>query len=619
MVNSVNKGFLNQHKTFFVLLLIGLLMRILFIEFQGLSNDELSAWYRTRFEMGEEFWKLGVSQGDMHPAFYQVVLWIWVRIFGDSEFSLRSTSLLFFIANLTLIYSIGRRFFSKYTGNLIAAFYASLGFLIINTTTARPYNSGVFFLLLAFYLILLLREKKSSFGFINTFWLFIAFFGAMTSHYFAFLSVGILGVCGLFYADKEARKYVFISGISAIVVFLFLHFSITQEQLSQGGLGWLSAPSFWWFIDFSTQLFQNSIGILMLGLGIIFFVKKGNTTPNSHQGFSLMVMFSISIVAYFISIIYTPILRELVFQFIIPFAFFGIVGPVVIEKQEGLSTKVKQFMPWLIVLVFSVHSIFVYQLFEPIHYGVFREIAENQLQVEKKYGKEKITYAQNTNNIDYLNYYLKDSTLHEDIKDWSQGETVIQLNKRVQNAQTPYFLYNWTNNYHVPMYLECIRRAFPRLARKKLYFNSGTYLYSRNLMDNSFDQRFLYDVDEGGLFEGEEFFVDGLFTVGDLRSQRNPGEYFLLEAKGSVESANRFYIVIQAEDENGELLMEGENAVMYWAYNQQELTPGVGMKEMFTAFELPKKLKNTDKIKIYCWNPDKGTILFNNLKLYAVK
>lgn len=615
----MNKGFLHQHKTFIVLLLIGLIMRLLFIDYQGLSNDELSAWYRTRFEMGDEFWKLGVSQGDMHPAFYQILLWFWVRVFGDSELSLRSTSLLFYLLNLILIYQIGIRFFSKYTGNLITAFYASLGFLIVNTTTARPYNSGVFFLLLAFYMILLLREKKSHFGFLNTFILFAAFLGAMTSHYFAFLSVGILGVCGLFYVEKPARKHLFIAGGLALIVFSYLHLSITREQLSQGGLGWLSAPGFWWFIDFSKQLFQNSIGMLLVGLGLIYFVKKGNSQPNSHQGFSLLVMFFISFVAYFISLFYTPILRELVFQFILPFAFFGFIGPVFLEKREGEKGRLRQFMPYAIVAIFCVHSIFMYDLFQPVHYGVFREIAENQIQVEKKYGKEKITYAQNTNNLQYLNYYLKDSTLQEPITDWSKGETVMQLNNRVQNAQTPYFLYNWTNNYHVPMYLECIRRGFPRLARKKLYFNSGTYLYSRNLMDNSFDQRLLYEVDEGGLFEGDEFFIGGLYTVGELRDQKKTGEYFLVEAKGSVNGTNRFYIVIQAENEDGELLMEGENAVMYWAYNQQELTPGAGMKEMFTAFELPKQLKNTDKIKIYCWNPDKGTILLNNLKLYALK
>lgn len=619
MVSQTKGSFLSQHRVFLVLLLIGLLMRILFMEFQGLGNDELSAWYRTRYAMGDEFWKSAVSQGDMHPAFYQLMLWFWVRVFGDSEFSLRVPSLLFFVAILLLIYQIGRRFFSAFTGNLIVSFYVSLGFLIVHTTTARPYNSGVFFLLLAFYFILLLREKQATFGYGKAVLLGLAFLGAMTSHYFAFLSVGILGLAGLGYVGTSGRKFLFGAGFMALALFGFFHLPLTLEQFEKGGLGWLGTPSFWWFVDFTKQIFQNSLPMLLLGLALIYFTKKGTTQPNSHQGFSLLVLFFIAFVAYILSLVYTPILRELVFQFILPFAFFGFIGPLFLEVQHGFNDKLRSFMPFLVVAIFSMHSIFVYGVFEPIHYGVFKEIAENQKDVERKYGKERITYAQNTNNLAYLNYYLQDSTMQESIVDWAAPETLTQLNNRVKSARTPYFLYNWSNNYHSPMYLECIRREFPRLARKKIYFNSESHLYSRNLMDQSFDQRLIQDIDEGGLFEGDAFFISRVISVGELRAQRQAGEYFLLEAKGSVVGAKVFYLVVVAEDEKGATILQDNVPVMYWAYNQQALNPGAGMKEMFTAFSLPKSLKNTDQIKIYCWNPDKGTILLNNLKLYALK
>ena len=110
---SIREKFL-EHKIFWLVLFVGLILRLLFIEFQGLSNDELSAWYRTRYPMAETFWKLGVREGDMHPAFYQVLLWVWVRLFGDSDFSIRMTSLIFFGLNLGLLYKISCSFFSKY-------------------------------------------------------------------------------------------------------------------------------------------------------------------------------------------------------------------------------------------------------------------------------------------------------------------------------------------------------------------------------------------------------------------------------------------------------------------------------------------------------------------------
>ena len=616
-------NFWKDHKLFILLLFVGLVLRVLFIEFQGLSNDELSAWYRTRFPMGPEFWSAGVSQGDMHPAFYQVLLYYWVRFFGDSEFSLRATSLLFFTLNLSLIYRIGCRFYSKYTGLIISAFYVSLGFLIVNTTTARPYNSGVFFLLLAFYLILLLKEKRSNFGLFNVVWLVLAFFGAMTSHYFAFLSVGLLGAVGLFYIEKETRKLLVAAGVIALGLFGILHLPITLEQLSQGGLGWLGKPSFFWFFEFTKLLFQNSIWMLLAGFGLIYFIKKGASQPNSHQGFAIIVMLVISIVAYFVSILYTPILRELVFQFILPFAFFGLFGPIVLEKRENFNNTIRQYMPLIIVGVFSIHSIFIYKLLEPVHYGEFKKLATAQIALEKEHGKENMTMAYNTNNFDYLNYYLKDSLAEETIKDWGSPDAVYELNKRAKESDKDYFSYNWTNNYHVPMYLECIHQEFPNIVWNQSYFNSGQYFFSKrkgiNLPVNR-EKKLIRSLIKGGYFKGQEYINEAFVSVKELRKITSDADsYFTTEAKGKVRDAKVFYFVIEAVDKNGVSLQKDGKPLYYMAYDQQRLNESSELKNMFAAFSFFKELKDSDQFKLYCWNPEKGTILLQDLKLYAIQ
>lgn len=619
-MDKIEKGsFFNRHKTFLVLLLIGLILRVLFIEFQGLSSDELSAWYRTRFSMGEEFWTLGVSQGDMHPAFYQVLLWIWVRVFGDSEFSLRATSLLFFAASLSLIYRIGCRFFSKYSANLISAFYVSLGFLIVNSTTARPYNSGVFFLLLTFYLVLILHQKKEQFGWGRTGLLFLAFFGAMTSHYFAFLSIGLLGVCGLFYVEKGAKKYLLVAGGVAVAIFAIAHLGITQEQLSHGGLGWLAEPGVIWFVDFLKQIFQNSYWMLLLGIAFLVYAKKGKTRPNSPQGFSLIVMFVISVTAYLISIFYTPILRELVFQFILPFVFFGFIGPIESELNKKGINWVKRLLPFGVIFIFSLHSIFIYKIFEPVHYGVFKELAENQMDVNSHVKGHSISYAQNTNNVEYLNYYMPQKKLKEPITDWANKSAVYELADRARVSESEFFLYNWTNNFHVPMYLEVIKANFPKQIRVKKYFNSGSYLYSKTNSKSKSKDRLLKTLSGEEVFKGNEFFLDIRLSIKGLRSLIKEDEYFVLKANGKIYNKQKFFIVSEAHNSKDELIMRGEHALWYRAHDQYRLFPENRTTRMYSAFKLIDELKDDDYIKIYCWNPEKDTILFNNLKLYAVK
>jgi hypothetical protein len=603
----------SKHQSFFILLLVGLIVRIAFIAYTGLSNDELSAWYRTQYSSWEELWLLGVKEGDMHPGFYQVLLWFWVRVFGDSEFSLRATSLVFFTFNLGLLYAIACRFFSKYTGLLIIAFYVALSFLIIHTTTARPYNSGVFFVLLSFYLILQINTEESRGKIVSWLLLSIAFLGAMISHYFAFLTVGIMGVLAFLYLSKQKYIGLIFSGIGALLLFTF-HADTTLFQLKKGGIGWLDKPEFFWWVDFLKQTFQDSYWMLLLAILLVILVKNNNINLSKNQGFAVRIAILVGVVAYFISILYTPILRELVFQFILPFALFGFFGAIQITEEKAFW---KRMLPFGIVLIYTLHSIFIVEIFQPKHYGVFKELAANQNTWVQERKAKNITFAENFNHVDYLNYYL-DSAVTESIADWSDPSTVYALHNRAKNAQTAYFLYNWSNNYNSPMFLECIRRYFPRIASHKSYFNSGSYLFSKTFKDNVINKREITEVFEGGLIEGEEFFGEFKMKVGDLRSELKYKEYLLLESRASVSEIKTFYMVVTAE-RDGEFLQVDSIPVMYYAYNQIELSNDEGMNDYFMAFDLPKKLRNDDIVKIYCWNPEKGEIMINNMKLFAVK
>ena len=80
--------FFKNHSTFIGVISIGILLRVLFIEYQGLSNDELSAWYRTRYIDWNSFWYFGVKSGDMHPVFYQAFLHFWTQLFYLPKFNL---------------------------------------------------------------------------------------------------------------------------------------------------------------------------------------------------------------------------------------------------------------------------------------------------------------------------------------------------------------------------------------------------------------------------------------------------------------------------------------------------------------------------------------------------
>jgi hypothetical protein len=66
------------------------------------TNDELSAVGRLRFDTFSELIEKGINV-DGHPAGVQVFLWLWIKVFGISEISLRAPFILIGIASIPLM------------------------------------------------------------------------------------------------------------------------------------------------------------------------------------------------------------------------------------------------------------------------------------------------------------------------------------------------------------------------------------------------------------------------------------------------------------------------------------------------------------------------------------
>ena len=601
---------LKKHWVFVTLLIIGLIVRLIFMSEQGMSNDELSAWYRTRFSDWDIFWNQGVKVGDMHPAFYQVLLWVWVRIFGDSDWAIRSTSLLFYILNSYLLYRIGCKYFTQLGALLVQGLYIGLTFTVLNTVFARPYNSGTFFLLIAFWAILELKfniQKKWQWTLV----LALGLFGAMTSHYFAFLVALVLCLCALFYIGKYNLKYLITGGLIAVICFL-PHLPITLFQVGRGGLGWLAAPELSWPIDFIYLFFNESwllFSILTLAfLTSIFYFgfKKWNGV-----GFFSMSIFLVSFVgAFVLSHLFTPILREVVMLFLLPFALLPILSSI-----KFIAKKRHLILIACVTLLPLADSLLRNQLLAPVHYGIFKEIGEQINNADAKLGRSNISYASNYNNVDYINFYL-DKPLKESIKDWEHQESLFELRNRAATAKTPYFCYSFSNKFHTPMFLEVIRKYYPGYENSMVTKYSSFYLFS-NLKKRKEKLPFYIGKVKNSNFTTDEFFNDMKIGVNQLAKLPTKDTYYLIRSKGQIEDLIPFYIVVLLE-RNGEMLKKEDGTpAFYVAYDQGKLNE-IGTEQTFyQAFSLPEMALPTDKLSIYCWNPSKGKVRVSDLEFYV--
>ncbi len=615
MDRNENQSFWKQHGMFISLLVIGLIFRFSFMYHQGLSNDELSGWVRTQFSDWNSFWHFGVKAGDMHPVFYQAFLWVWVRIFGDSEWALRGTSIFFYLLNSWMIYQICTQFFSKQIGLAVVALYVGLTFTIIHTVFARPYNSGTFFLLLAVWSIFEIerREKSFSFWFVG---LSVGFLGAMLSHYYAFITASVIGFCALFYVSKQNIKVILISGIVSILAFL-PHWPITAYQLNQGGLRWLSPPKWNWLFDFGYQFFNFSWILFSFFVGLIVYsFVKAEHFKTKQERFIIRVFLLTYLLGHLISVFYTPVLRELVMLYTLPFLFIYFF-----RGFHFYSGKAFNWALLIFPILIGLQSIFVSNLWEPRNFGVFREIGQSVNQADQKLGRENMDFASNFNSITYLNYYCN-IPIKEPIIDWTNPEVVYQLADRAKKSSKNYFVYNWSNNFHLPMYYEVLRNHFPYVYEHQVFFNSATTILSKKKTVSKSMQKLKLKAKFENTFSShavsnEEFIGTIFISVKTLRDCPNT-EYFTVEAKGKLSIANPLFLVATLE-RDGKMLMAGENAVLYAAYDQARLLDTAKNVKFFNAFSLPENVLDSDVIHIYFWNPEKEKVEISRPELFQVK
>lgn len=97
------------------------------------------------------------------PPLYNILMYVWRQVFGDSEFALRFPSALFGAFSICLVYLIGKKYISKQVGMLASTLLIANPFYLYYSQEARAYSFFTFLTLLSIYYFpkaLVWEEKK---------------------------------------------------------------------------------------------------------------------------------------------------------------------------------------------------------------------------------------------------------------------------------------------------------------------------------------------------------------------------------------------------------------------------------------------------------------------------
>lgn len=156
---------------------------------------------------------------NVHPPFYAVFMFLWTKVFGDSELAIRLPSLLFGLLSIWLVYVIARTLADRKTGLISALLLAVSPAHIWYSQEARPYSALIALLLIATFAYLRLRENRASRLLLAA--LSASMFVAVFTHYFMIVYVVLFPALAWRSRHPACRAILWHHGIIFLVFALF--------------------------------------------------------------------------------------------------------------------------------------------------------------------------------------------------------------------------------------------------------------------------------------------------------------------------------------------------------------------------------------------------------------
>lgn len=212
----------------FIVVLLGLALRV-----SGLTE---SLWYdemwSTRIRLQSISQLIWVALLDVHPPGYEILSFVWVRLFGDSELSVRTIPLISGLGGIVLTCEIARRYVSPRAGVLAGVLVALSPTHIWYSHEARSYA-------LISLLVLLAVWARSFFvqGDYRSRWLVlyaVSLLAALSLHYYVIAFAGAFMVIDLLARDPARQRLLLINvlGCAAVFGYIGLKYALGHLELT---------------------------------------------------------------------------------------------------------------------------------------------------------------------------------------------------------------------------------------------------------------------------------------------------------------------------------------------------------------------------------------------------
>ena len=476
----------------FLILVIGAVLRFYNYGNIPFTHDEFSAVFRTQFSTFHELITKGVVV-DTHPAGIQVFLYYWIKLTGLSEPLIKLPFTFFSLISVYLIYAIGRKWFSATAGLIAASFLSFLQYPVMYGQIARPYASGLLFILLMvmFWTNLMLSPNKRYF--LNLTGYILASVLCAYNHHFSLLFCGIAGLTGVFMIDRSRRTSYLLSWLSIFLLYV-PHLSIFFAQLKQGGIGgWLGKPRPDFIFDYLSYVFQFSwfVAALVLLLVILSLIWRSGGRLINYRLVLVSLTWSLLpvLAGYLYSVFINPVLQYSVLIFSFPF--------LLLLMFFYSNTEI----PWKKSLLVGLCALVIIPslIYERKHYNLFYNSPYRAIITEAKKAGDSLGRSNCFILLDsyrrITGYYLQKQEMKEFHLDYFHDifdPPVIR--KVVDTCTARYFVYGCISNSKWEDY-PVIKAKYPRLVLHRTLNEGDFYVFAKDSLPCLNEYYFTSDVD----------------------------------------------------------------------------------------------------------------------------
>ena len=148
-------GWVHSHPEIILVLFFSLVARFFLADWNSYWYDEL---VEVQTASGEGNSATAIARSmmgtDRHPPLYQISLFFWMRLFGNSEVSTRMLSTLLVTLAVLLLYLFAERLYGKRTADAAALFFTLSNMAVAYSLESRAYALTLFLCCLSSYVLL---------------------------------------------------------------------------------------------------------------------------------------------------------------------------------------------------------------------------------------------------------------------------------------------------------------------------------------------------------------------------------------------------------------------------------------------------------------------------------